>query len=98
MIWYNVSRPSVCPSLTVPTGWARPLSEGNAVEVGVWVVAGLEGESEWDMIGVVLVAEAKLKVLRFVEALVLVLELELELDGDGDELEVVLDGVGDGGL
>lgn len=73
MIWYNVSRPSVCPPLTVPTGWAKPLSEGNAEEVGVGVVG-------------------------FVEALVLVLELELELDGDGDELEVVLDGVGEGGL
>lgn len=45
------------------------------------------------MIEVVLAAEAKLRVLRLVEALVLVLvlvlKLVLELDGDGDGLEVV---------
>jgi len=101
MIWYTDSRTSVCPSSTVPTGWAKPLAEGSAEEVEVGVVAGVERECERDMMEVVLVAEAKLRVLQSVEALVLVLmlmlvlALALELDGDGDELEVV-DGVGVG--
>jgi len=93
MIWYTDSRASVCPSSTVPTGWAKPLAEGSAEEVEVGVVAGVESESQWDVIGVVMAAEAKLMVLRLVEALVLV----LELDGDGDELEVAY-GVEEGEL
>lgn len=65
MIWYKDSRTSVCPSATVPTGWARPLvgGSGSAEEVEVGVVAGVESESEWDVIEVVQVAEAKLRVL-----------------------------------
>lgn len=38
MIWYTDSRASVCPSSTVPTGWAKPLAEGSAEEVEVGFV------------------------------------------------------------